>query len=247
MALPKINTPIFELNLPSSGKSIKYRPFLVKEQKVLLMAMETGDNIGIFNAVKQIINNCAIDEVDTEKMPIFDLEYFFLRLRAKSIGEQIDLSLRHPTGYNSKNEACDHVTNSKINLLEVEVQKVLDHTDKIVIEEETGIGIKFKYPNGELSSKFNPDDVNKTEMDIITEAMINCIDYIFDKDNIYKKEDSTREELIEFIDGLSQDQFQKLSSFFDTMPKLKHTVKWRCGGCGCEEQVTLEGLSNFFA
>lgn len=247
MALPKINAPIFELTIPSNGQSIKYRPFLVKEQKVLLMALETGENKGILNAVKQIINNCAIDDVDVEKMPIFDLEYFFLRLRAKSIGEQIDLNLRHTTGFNSNGIQCDHNTPVKLNLLEVEVHKTLDHEDKIIIDEESGIGVKFKYPNGELATQFDVEDEQiKTEIDIATKAMINCVDYIFDKENIYKKEDSTEEELIEFFDNLSQEQFQKLSKFFETMPKLKHEVKWKCLGCGCEDKVTLEGLANFF-
>jgi hypothetical protein len=247
MALPKINAPIFELNVPSDGRSIKYRPFLVREQKVLLMALESGEGKAVLQAVKQIINNCTIDEVDVEKMPIFDLEYFFLRLRAKSIGEQIDLNLRHTTGFNSNGIQCDHSTPVKLNLLDVEVHKTLDHEDKIVIDEETGIGVKFKYPNGELATEFDvEDEAIKTEIDVATKAMINCIDYIFDKDNVYKKEDSTEEELIEFFDNLSQEQFQKLSKFFETMPKLKHEVKWKCLGCGCEDQVTLEGLANFF-
>lgn len=245
MALPKINAPIFELNLPSDGRTVKYRPFLVKEQKVLLMAMESEDNIAIFNAIKQIITNCAVDDINVDKMPIFDLEYFFLRLRSKSIGEEVELNLRHPTGFNSKGNQCDHVTQRKLNLLDVEVHKTLNHTDKIVLDEETGIGVKFKYPNGEISEELNPED-EKTQMDIASDAIINCIDYIFDKENIYKKEDSTKEELIDFIDSLSQDQFQKLSSFFDTMPKLKHKIKWKCQGCGCEEEVSLEGLANFF-
>lgn len=246
MALPKISAPIFELNMPSDGRAVKYRPFLVKEQKVLLMAMESEDNIAIFNAVKQIVNNCAVDEVDVERMPTFDLEYFFLRLRAKSIGEQIDLNLKHPRGFNSSGNECDHTTPMKLNLLNIEVQKTLDHTDKIVLDEESGVGVKFKYPNGELATQFQSLEENKSQMEIASEAIINCIDYVFDKENVYKKEDSTKEELSEFIDSLSQEQFQKLTSFFETMPKLKHTLNWKCAGCGCEEEVALEGLASFF-
>jgi hypothetical protein len=246
MALPKITAPIFELNLSSDGRSVKYRPFLVKEQKILLIALETDDSKGMLTAVKQIINNCAVDEVDVEKMPIFDIEYFFLRLRAKSIGETVDLNLRHPTGMNTNDTPCNHVTQTKLNLLEVEVQKNISHVDKILIDEETGIGIKFKYPNGELITNFEDSDSEKSQIDLATEAMINCIDYIYDKENIYKKEDSTKEELLEFIENLSQEQFQKLSAFFETMPKLKHTVKWKCGGCGCSDEIELEGLANFF-
>jgi hypothetical protein len=245
MALPKIQTPLFELNLPSTGQAIKYRPFLVKEQKILLMAMESGETSSILTAVKQIVNNCAVEELETEKLPIFDLEYFFLRLRAKSIGEDIDLNLRHLGEVNSKGESCSHVTKMKLNLLDVEVQKTLSHEDKIVLDESSGIGIKFKYPTADLAKNFTEVE-GKTEIDLATEAIINCIDYIFDKDNIYKKEDSTQKELIEFIESLSQDQFQRLSKFFDTMPKLKHEVKWKCAGCGQEDRVELEGLANFF-
>lgn len=245
MALPKIQTPLFELNLPSTGQAIKYRPFLVKEQKILLMAMESGETSSILTAVKQIINNCAVEELETEKLPIFDLEYFFLRLRAKSIGEDIDLNLRHPGEVNSKGESCTHVTKMKLNLLDVEVQKSIAHEDKIILDESSGIGVKFKYPTADLAKNFTELE-GKTEIDLAAEAIINCIDYIFDKENVYKKEDSTQKELVDFIESLSQDQFQRLSKFFDTMPKLKHEVKWKCAGCGQEDKVELEGLANFF-
>jgi hypothetical protein len=245
MALPKIQTPLFELNLPSTGQAIKYRPFLVKEQKILLMAMESGETTSILTAVKQIINNCAAEEIETEKLPIFDLEYFFLRLRAKSIGEEIDLNLRHPGEVNSKGESCTHVTKEKLNLLNVEVQKSIGHEDKIILDEESGVGVKFKYPTADLAKNFTEVE-GKTELDLATEAIINCIDFVFDKDNVYKKEDSTQKELIDFVESLSQEQFQKLSKFFDTMPKLKHEVKWKCPGCGQEERIELEGLANFF-
>ena len=245
MALPKIQTPLFELNLPSTGQAIKYRPFLVKEQKILLMAMESGETSSILTAVKQIINNCSAEELETEKLPIFDLEYFFLRLRAKSIGEEIDLNLRHPGEVNSKGESCSYVTKGKLNLLDVEVQKSLNHEDKIILDENSGIGVKFKYPTADLAKNFTEVE-GKTELDLAAEAIINCIDYIFDKENIYKKEDSTQKELIDFVENLSQEQFQKLSKFFDTMPKLKHKVKWKCPGCGEEEEIELEGLANFF-
>jgi hypothetical protein len=245
MALPKIQTPIFELNLPSTGQPVKYRPFLVKEQKILLMAMESGEPNSILTAVKQIINNCSVEELDTEKLPVFDLEYFFLRLRAKSIGEEIDLNLKHPGEVNSKGEPCSHTTKRKFNLLDVEVEKSIGHEDKIIIDEDSGVGIKFKYPTSDLAKNFTEVE-GKTEIDLATEAIINCIDFIFDKENVYKKEDSTKKELIEFVENLSQDQFQKLSQFFDTMPKLKHRINWKCEGCGQEEEIELEGLSNFF-
>jgi hypothetical protein len=246
MPLPKINAPMLELNLPSTGQAVKYRPFLVKEQKILLMAMNTDDETAMIVAVKQIVNNCMIDPVlDVNKMPIFDLEYFFLRLRAKSVGEDINLTLRHPTGMNSKGKECDGATEMKLNLLDVDVIKTIAHTDKVVLDDETGVGIKFKYPDGELATSFKIDE-NSNQMEVATDAMLNCIEYIFDKDNVYQKADTTRDELIEFIDNLSQEQFLKLSNFFETMPKLKHEIKWNCKKCGCSDSVTLEGLGSFF-
>lgn len=247
MSLPKIKVPIFELILPSTGKGVKYRPFLVKEQKILFMASESEDQREMLRAIKQIVNNCAVDEVDVEQMPVFDLEYFFTRLRAKSVSEEVDLNLSHPTGFNSKGEECNRSTNTKLNLLDVEVEKQISHIDKIVLDEETGIGIKLKYPTGKFISDGIDDIENKNQIEVAAEAIVECIDYIFDKDNVYKKEDSTKEELLEFLENLSQDQFKNLSNFFETMPKLKHTIKWKCAGCGCEDEITLEGLQNFFA
>ena len=244
MALPKINTPIFELTLSSTGQSVQYRPFLMKEQKILLLALESGEPKAIMTAVKQIINNCAIGDVETDKLPTFDLEYFFMRLRGKSIGETVDLQLRHPTGLNTKDETCDHVTKFAFNIMEVEVQKTISHTDKIIIDEATGLGIKLKYPTANFT---DIDTDNLSELDIAVEMLIDCIDYIYDKDEVYKKEDSTKKEINEFIDSLSQDQFKNIMNFFETMPKLKHTIKWKCTGCGCEDEVTLEGMGNFFA
>lgn len=246
MALPKINSPIFELTLPSTGTSVKYRPFLVKEQKILLLAMESEDQKSVLLAIKQIINNCSIDKINPDEIPTFDLEYFFMRLRAKSIGETIDLKLRHPTGYNSNVQECDGITDDKLNLLEVEVVRSEDHTDKIILDEETGIGIKLKYPNVSMAIEAGKSSANKNQMDVATDAIINSIEYIFDTENIFKKEDYTKKELLEFIENLNQDQYLKLTKFFELMPKLKHKVKWKCQKCECEDEITMEGLQSFF-
>jgi len=244
MALPKINTPIFELTLSSTGESVKYRPFLMKEQKILLLALESGETKSIMTAVKQIINNCVVGDIDVEKLPVFDLEYFFMRLRGKSIGETVDLQLRHPTGLNSKDEECQHVTKFTFNIMEVEVEKTITHTDKIIIDEETGLGIKLKYPTADFTEM---DTDNLSQLDVAVKMLISCIDYIYDKEEIYKKEDSTSLELQEFVDSLSQEQFKTVMNFFETMPKLKHTINWKCTGCRCDDEVTLEGMGNFFA
>jgi hypothetical protein len=245
MSLPKINTPIYDLILPSNGKTMKYRPFLVKEQKILLIAMESNDQKSIMNSIKQIITNCSLDPIDTDKLPIFDLEYFFIKLRAKSIGEEIELNLRHPTGYNSKGDVCDHITKRSLSLLDVEVQRTKDHEDKIILDEESKIGVKFKYPTSEFTLSIEESE-EMNQLDLATTAIVNSIEYIFDNENVYKRDDYTKEELIDFIDNLSQKQYEKLSSFFETMPKLKHEIKWKCLGCKQEDRIVLEGLSNFF-
>jgi len=169
-----------------------------------------------------------------------------MRLRAKSIGETIDLKLRHPTGHNSNVEECDGITDAKLNLLEVEVIKTEDHTDKIILDEETGIGIKLKYPNVSMAIEAGKSNENKNQMDVATDAIINSIEYIFDNENVYKKEDYTKKELLEFIENLNQDQYLKLTKFFELMPKLKHKVTWTCKKCSCEDEITMEGLQNFF-
>ena len=139
-----------------------------------------------------------------------------------------------------------------MNLLDVDVQRAIAHETKILIEEETGTGISFKYPTSTMiieaqkEYKDKPDDEKDSQIDIAIKAIIDCIDYVYDKENIYKKDDFSKKELVEFIDGLSQEQFLKLTQFFDTMPKLKHTVKWKCAGCGCEDSFDMEGLANFF-
>jgi hypothetical protein len=245
MALPKIDVPLFELMLPSTGQPVKYRPFLVKEQKILLLALEGQNFKETVTAMRQIVSNCVLsEEVDVEKLPTFDLEYIFLKLRAKSIGEEVELNLRHATGLNSKEEICDAVTIHKVNLMDVEVIKSVEHEDKFILDEKSGLGIKFKYPTPDLDMMDNVED--KSQLEIAAEAMMSSIEYIFDNENVYKKEDYTKQELNDFIDSMTQDQFAKCGKFFDTMPKLKHTVKWKCKGCGCEDEITLEGLTSFF-
>ena len=246
MPLPKINSPVFELILPSTKQTVKYRPFLVKEQKILLIAGESNDQNANLIAIKQIINNCAIDKIDVEKLPTFDLEYLFINLRAKSIGENIELRMRHRTGYNDEGAECDHVTLVDVNLLEIEVDQGVGHTDNIILDEEDQVGVKMKYPTLDDASLKNLNKKSKNQMDIAMETIANCIEYIYDKEEIYKIEDVTKKELFEFIDNLSQEQFLKINNFFTSMPKVKKEIEWKCGGCGSHDKVTLEGMSNFF-
>jgi hypothetical protein len=245
MALPKIKSPIYELSLYSTKKNYKYRPFLVKEQKILLMAVESQDPKEMLRAIKQIIINCSIDEINVEKLPMFDLEYFFLRLRGKSIGEEIELKLTHPTGLNSKGEMCEFSTPYKLNIMEVEVEVSDKHTNKIVLDKESSIGVVLKYPTMSMADKLQTEN-KKNQFDTIQDVVIESIDYIFDNENVYPSNESTKSELIEFINGLSQEQFAKITEFFNTMPKLRKVISWTCPHCGCDDKVELEGMTSFF-
>lgn len=245
MALPKLNTPIHELTLPSTGKEVKYRPFLVKEQKLLLMALESKEQKEMMRAMKQIINNCAIDKIDVDQLPMFDLEYFFIKLRAKSVGEIIELQLTHPNETNSDIRECKHVTKFKLNLMDVEVQKDAAHSNKIIIDEEKMIGVCLKYPTMALADKMQLVS-QKSQIESVLDLVAESIDYIYDKDNVYPAKETSKKELLDFVNDLSQDQFRKLTDFFGDMPKLKHTLKWTCAECGCEDSVEVEGMANFF-
>jgi len=245
MALPKLNSPIHELTLPSTGKEVKYRPFLVKEQKLLLMALESKEQKEMMRAMKQIINNCAIDKIDVDQLPMFDLEYFFIKLRAKSVGEIIELQLTHPNNTNSDIRECSHVTKFKLNLMEVEVQKDADHTNKILIDEDAMIGVCLKYPTMALADKMQLV-TQKSQIESVLDLVAESIEYIYDKDNVYPAKDTSKKELLDFVNDLSQDQFRKLTDFFGNMPKLKHNLKWTCSECGCEDSVEVEGMANFF-
>jgi len=246
MALPKLQAPIFELTLPSTGESIKYRPFLVKEQKILLMALESREETEMLRAIKQIITNCCLTEtLKVENLPMFDLEYFFLKLRAKSIGETIQLNMSHYQNTNRRMEECDHTTQLTVNLMEVEVEKDEKHTNKIILDEASNVGLVLKYPTINLADKMQKAG-EKNQMDSIVDIVCSSIDYIFDAENTYPAAESTKQELADFINNLSQEQFAKVNEFFNTMPKLRKTLKWHCPKCDTDDEITLEGMANFF-
>ena len=246
MALPKIKSPIFELTLPSTNTPVKYRPFLVKEQKILLMALESQEQGEMFRAIKQIIGNCAIDEIDVDQLPMFDLEYFFLRLRAKSIGEQVDLRLGHANKTNSKGKTCEHLHDFKLNLMDVEVFKEKDHNPKIQLDVENNVGICLKYPTIALADKMQAAQT-QSQIESIVAVICESVDYIYDAETVYHRKDIEDKELIEFLENLNRDQFAKIQNFFDTMPKVKTHLDFKCIKCGYEEKVLVEGIQNFFA
>ena len=248
MGLPKIAVPEYSLILPSTGEEIKYRPFLVKEEKILLMAMESEDEKQIAESTKTVIKNCISGDIDVESLPMFDIEFIFLWLRGRSKGEEIELKYSCPT--------CESEIPVFFNIEDVNVHKNDGHTNKIQITDE--LGVCLKYPDMKLQEKINSID-SEQEIEIIFKTILLSIDYLYDNEKTYPAKDHTAAEMQEFLESLSDDQFQKISKFFETMPKLKHEVKLECKNkvkgegkkkdkvCGYKEDMTLEGLQSFFA
>jgi DNA-directed RNA polymerase subunit M/transcription elongation factor TFIIS len=242
--LPKIDVPIYELNLLSSGKKVRFRPFLVKEQKLLLMATQSEDSKDILNVVKQISKNCLIDDVDVESLPIFDLEYIFLNLRARSVNEVVNLQYKCNNKIKTEDgeeDVCGSLEKFDINLLEILPEKNSNHNKKIMLTDN--LGLMMKYPTFEVLANID----NQNENEVLMELLINCIEYIFDKKEIYYVKDCTKEELMEFIDNLQQKDLEKIQQFFETSPKIKKNLDFKCRKCGYKENIVLEGLQNFFA
>lgn len=241
--LPKLSSPVFELTLPLSKKTIKYRPFLVKEEKILLIAMEANDEKTTINSIKQIVTNCCLGKVDVEKMPILDLEYLFLNLRARSVGELIELQYKcnnNITDDSGNERKCNNVVPISINIFDINPEIDPKHSNKIDLGNE--IGIVMSYPNFHILEDIKSESGIETLMTIIN----NCIDYIYDKDQIYYKKDIPKDELNEFIESLSSEQFVKIQEFFSSIPKLSKTVEFNCNKCGYHENVVVEGLQSFF-
>ena len=243
MALPKLDVPIFTVDLPLTKTKLRYRPFLVKEEKLLLIAVESDDEQTIMDSIKQIINNCCLDEIDTDSLPITDLEYFFLHLRARSIGEIVDLQYR--CNNKVKNEEgqeveCGNNVKIKVNVLEIQPTFNEKHTNKIELTKN--LGIVMKYPNFSLIDKVK----STNDVDQILNIVKNCVDYIYDADSIYYRKDISDEELSEFIENLTQKQFAKVQEFFETVPAIKKELDFKCNKCHYEEKIVVEGIQNFF-
>ena len=237
MALPKLNVPVYEAVLPSTEKVIKYRPFLVKEEKLLLTAQESGEE-AVLPAVKQIIKNCVQGEIDVDNMPIFDIEYVFLRLRAKSVGEEITLGLKPWGCPQNDGELCKFTTEVAINLEEIKCVKDKTHTSKIMLDNK--IGIMMKYPD---ISHLN---IGGSENEMGLKVIKKCINMIFTEEETHERDSFTDKELDEFVDSLNTKQMEQIKNFFDTMPVLKHTVKYTCKTCDEEKETTIQGLQSFF-
>ena len=236
MALPKLTTPTYELEVPSTDEKIKYRPFLVREEKILLMSMESGKNADIINAVKEIVSECTFNKIDLSTLPMFDVEYIFLQIRSKSVGEISKLRLLSPDDGKTYADV-------EINLTEVKVQVEEGHTNKIELDD--GMGIIMTYPTIDTFANNDIQVVNATNM---LDVVGTCILQIYEKngEKVYEAKDQTKKEISEFIESLQTKHFQKLQIFFNTMPKLKHEITLKNPKTKKESKMTLNGLNDFF-
>ena len=234
MALPKLDTPTYELEQPSTGEKIKYRPFLVKEQKVLMMAQESGEDKQIRDALASLVSSCTFQSVDPYEIPMFDIEYFFLRIRGKSSGEKIELNLLCPD---------DNETRVKktINLEEISVNMKVGHTNEINITDKIKMIMRYPTLNDMLDI-----DMEKENTEDMFSLIKRCIGEIHHDEKVYNKVDISDKELEEFIDSLTADQFEKITDFFDTMPKVQHSVEVVNPNTKKKGEVVIEGIQNFF-
>ena len=232
MALPQLATAKYELTLPSTGEKVEYRPFLVKEEKVLMIAQSTGQQNDIVLAVEQIIDSCTFGKLNVKSLPMFDLEYVFLQLRSKSVGAESEVQVTCPDDRETKVPV-------KINLDEIKCVKEVGHDNNIKLTDT--IGIIMDYPRVTSINMVTSDDAS-TAFNVIKD----CVKQIYDAENVHDKSDMDEKELDEFLESMSHDQFERVQEFFNTMPKVKHTVKVKNPNTGVESEVVLEGLNSFF-
>ena len=239
MPLPKIATPTYELELPSTGQSINYRPFLVKEEKLLVLALETEDTKQITTAIKNVLKNCVLTKgIKVDHLPTFDIEFLFLNIRGKSVGEEIEVNIICP----DDEETQVPVT---IDLDDIKVQKNDEHTNQIKLDKD--LMMELKYPSLEQFIKNNFDFNDKNAMDQSFELIATCIDKIYTADEVWAAADCTKKEIKEFLEQMNSSQFKEIETFFETMPKLSHTVKVTNPKTKVKSDVVLEGLASFFA
>ena len=237
MTLPSVEIPRYELTLPSQDIKVQFRPFLVKEEKLLLIAMESKDNKEIVSATKEILKVCTFDKLDIENLPMFDIEYILLQVRSKSVGEISKFRVLCP-------DDKETLTEVELDLTKVNVNVDDEHTNKIVIDEKRNLGLVLNYPTLNISQAgFDMDDTN---IDAVFDVIVSSIDHIYEGDKIYPAKDSTKEELKEFIETMSQEVFKKVKKFFDTMPQLRHEIEVENPKTKVKSKVVFRGLQDFF-
>jgi hypothetical protein len=239
MPLPKISTPTYQLELPSTGETIQYRPFLVKEEKLLLLALESEDTKQITTAVKNVIKSCVnTKNIKVEQLPTFDIEYLFLNIRAKSVSEEVEVNIICP-------DDGETTTSVTIQVDEIEVQKNPEHKRNIQVDDD--IMMEMRYPSLDQFIKSNFDLASENTMEQSFDLVVSCIDKIYTKEEVWSSSDVTKKELNEFLEQMNSVQFKQIEKFFETMPKLSHTIKVKNPVTKVESEVVLEGLSSFFA
>lgn len=236
MPLPTIVTPSYELTLPSNGKKIKYRPFLVKEEKILILAIESNSMKDISRAIKDVLKNCILTKgVKIDELPTFDIEYLFLNIRSRSIGESIDLIVTCPDDGETK-------VNKQIYIDEISIKKDKDHNPDIKLDDTYTMRLKYPSLDQFIDENFNFDEGKDNSFDIIS----SCIDMVFSEEEAWEAKDCTKKELLEFVERLNSVQFKEVEKFFDTMPKLSHEIEVENPNTKVKSTVTLEGLASFF-
>lgn len=234
MPLPTLETPKYSIKIPSTGKTVEYRPFLVKEEKILLIAQESGETSQMISAMKDIISACTFEKVNPNDLTTFDLEYIFLKLRSKSVGEIANILI--------KCKKCDHKNPIKLNLDEISVTTPKDIEKVIMLTQK--VGVNMRYIKAKDISKLS--DLSKGESDLITDIIIASIESIFDESKIYPTDDTPREELITFINSLNHDQLGKIQNFIENSPKLEKKIQFNCVSCKESNDITLSGIHSFF-
>ena len=238
MSLPKINTPEYTLNVPSTDEEIRYRPFLVKEEKVLLIAQETGTDQATYDAIRTIIKNCCLEQIDIDKFPLFDMEYIFLNIRAKSVGEVAKLKVKCPDDEETEVEV-------EVDLSKIKVQMDDNHDARIQLTENPNIGVLMSYPNFATISNQSITEEGK-ETEALFEMIAECMYQIWEGEETFDAMDYSAKDKRNFLESLSHQQFEKLQNFFETMPSLKHDIEVTNPNTNVTSTITLRGLSSFF-
>jgi hypothetical protein len=238
MALPKMSVPRYTVELPSTGEKLNMRPYLVKEEKVLMIALESNDPVQISEAVRSIIQSCyELESLDN--LTVFDVEMLFLQLRAKSVGEEMKIQIK------CKGEECGIMNPLDINIDDIKIHKP-DSTDgTILFGDSNGVGIKMKYPTAEVIGKLDPEKIESVEG--IMDLIVDCIESIFDEDNVYSAKKEKREDLVEFIENLNSEQFKLVQAFFQDTPSVSYYSEFTCAKCKLVNEVELKGLNSFFS
>ena len=238
MPLPKVSTPTYELEIPSLKKKIKYRPFLVKEEKILIIALESEDPKQIANAVKDVISNCIITRgIKIDSLATFDIEYLFLNIRGKSVGESVDVLITCPDDNKTQ-------VPMSINLDDIKVEVGENHTRDIQLDDNLSVRMRYPSMNEFITNNFTGGDVT---VDDTFKVICTCIEQVYNEEEAWSAKDCTKKELVEFVESLSSKQFKQIEQFFETMPKLKHVLKVTNPNTGVDNEIVMEGLNSFFA